>query len=636
MERKPSIHEQVLDMDRLTQVAVPMGFPPGFEPPAPPPKTPSFEETAKNKKSPAAPTPTAPLTLTLTPTNVSPLSSAGELPTNGSPVSSAGELPMPGRHKSGSSSEAGSGASSPRRASATPVPDAMPPVSGLAAYGVSGVESGTPSPRTPRGESDLTFAENGAVAALAAGEGGENINQKTPPFRSTSPRNVDPATGGAQTGEEALFGPKSTKLARKSLASRGGGESPPSDVTRLASGDVALPKAVMASGSSNGSSARPSAEAVNGTTAVGSAEWRKSLPELDRWGFEVAAGGAAAPPTPQAVRKENRRLGKWSRMLDVSSGGRGLQRAELLPSGTRKMLARRVPKGIPDALRGAAWCGLSGAQALMEARPGAYARLKAAAAAEGALPEKVAQQIENDLCRTYPDHFLWRADPSDPAAQAALAAEAARQPGRDINPAMGSVGVQMLRSLMRTYALYDTQVRYTQAMNFIGGALLMYNREEAAFWLLVQMMYGFNMRHIYADGLPLLQESLQLLRELLQRHQRKLAKHLEENCIDVSLFATQWFMSLGLDCLPFGVSVRLLDQVFYEGSLLPVFRLALGVLEMESRPLLAMTDMEDLNVHLRRLSATFTDVSLFFVKHAAPQRPQIPAGFGQAGRVDPP
>lgn len=616
MERKQSTHEQVLDMDRLTEAAVPMGYPPGFEPPVPPPQAPSLDETPKKavvevpaEPKPAAPTPAAPT------------------PTNGSPVSSGSELPMPARQKSGSSSGADSGASTPRRSSAAPVPDAMPPVSGLAMYGVSGVESGTPSPRTPR---ELAFPENGAAAAAAAAgaggggvEGGENGKQKTPPFRATSPRAVGPATDGPRDGEEALFGPKSSKLARKSLDSRGGGESP---------SDVALPKAVT--GVSSNGSARSSAEAANGVD-VGSAEWRKALPKLDRWGFEVAAGGAAAAPAPQDVRKENKRLGKWSRMLNVSSGS-GLQRAELLPSGTQKLLARRVPKGIPDALRGAVWCGLSGAQALMEARPGVYARLKAEAAVEGALPEKVAQQIENDLCRTYPDHFLWRADPSDPAAQAALAAEAARAPGREPHPAMGSVGVQMLRSLMRTYALYDTQIRYTQAMNFIGGALLMYNREEAAFWLLVQMMYGFNMRHIYADGLPLLQESLQLLRELLQHHQKKLAAHLENNGIDVSLFATQWFMSLGLDCLPFAVSVRLLDQVFYEGSLRPMFRFALGVLEMESRSLLSMTDMEDLNVHLRRLSATFTDVSLFFVKHAAPQRPQIPAGFGQAGRTDPP
>ena len=121
-------------------------------------------------------------------------------------------------------------------------------------------------------------------------------------------------------------------------------------------------------------------------------------------------------------------------MLSLSSGQ--LPPRQKLPAATRRLLARRVPKGVPDALRGTVWCGLSGAQALMEDRPGAYAALKRRAAVEGSIPEVVASQIDNDLNRTYPDHFLWRQQ------------DAAGQP----------VGVQMLRSLLRTYALLDTEV----------------------------------------------------------------------------------------------------------------------------------------------------------------------------------
>ena len=82
--------------------------------------------------------------------------------------------------------------------------------------------------------------------------------------------------------------------------------------------------------------------------------------------------------------------------------------------------------------------------------------------------------------------------------------------------------------------------------------------------------------------------------------------------------------------------MRLLDQLFHEGSLRPLFRFALGLLSMEEKALLATPDMEQLMVRLRKLSAALSDVSLFFKKHAGQQRPQLPAGFGSEGRIAPP
>ena len=49
---------------------------------------------------------------------------------------------------------------------------------------------------------------------------------------------------------------------------------------------------------------------------------------------------------------------------------------------------------------------MSGARKLMDAREGVYNSLKARASLPGALPAAVAEQIELDLRRTYPDHVL--------------------------------------------------------------------------------------------------------------------------------------------------------------------------------------------------------------------------------------
>uniref|UniRef100_A0A7S0HSH8 Rab-GAP TBC domain-containing protein n=1 Tax=Phaeocystis antarctica TaxID=33657 RepID=A0A7S0HSH8_9EUKA len=136
--------------------------------------------------------------------------------------------------------------------------------------------------------------------------------------------------------------------------------------------------------------------------------------------------------------------------------------------------------------------------------------------------------------------------------------------------------------------------------------------------------------------MPLLQGSLQQLRDLMAGHLPRLAAHLDDSGIDVTLFATQWFMTLGLDCLPFDASLRLLDLVCYEGSLLPLFRFALGVLSSQEKALLQLHDMEMLMLRLRHLSAAMEDVPRFFKRHVAPQRPKLPQHFGQEAKLEPP
>ena len=80
-----------------------------------------------------------------------------------------------------------------------------------------------------------------------------------------------------------------------------------------------------------------------------------------------------------------------------------------------------------------------------------------------------------------------------------------------------AAGLQMLRCVLRSYALLDSEVLYVQAMNYVVGALLMYQTEEVAFWTFTQLMWGVGLRRCFLQGLPLVMSCLDALGEEIQR-----------------------------------------------------------------------------------------------------------------------
>ena len=75
----------------------------------------------------------------------------------------------------------------------------------------------------------------------------------------------------------------------------------------------------------------------------------------------------------------------------------------------------------------------------------------------------------------------------------------------------------MLRCVLRSYALLDSEVLYVQAMNYVVGALLMYQTEEVAFWTFTQLMWGVGLRRCFLQGLPLVMSCLDALGAEIQR-----------------------------------------------------------------------------------------------------------------------
>ena len=241
-------------------------------------------------------------------------------------------------------------------------------------------------------------------------------------------------------------------------------------------------------------------------------EWRvdATLERLvDRFGFVAEA--EAPLPAAELVRLENKRLLKWTAMRGGDGAALEPAAQAAMAPARRKQLSRRVHKGVPEPLRGVTWEAMSGASALRAARrSGAYARWKARAMGDGALDRAVVEQIERDLPRTFPRHTMWRASgygatPLPPSGDGG---------GSGSEEA---AGLQMLRCVLRSYALLDSEVLYVQAMNYVVGALLMYQTEEVAFWTFTQLMWGVGLRQCFLQGLPLVMSCLDALGDEIQR-----------------------------------------------------------------------------------------------------------------------
>ena len=168
-------------------------------------------------------------------------------------------------------------------------------------------------------------------------------------------------------------------------------------------------------------------------------------------------------------------------------------------------------------------------------------------------------------------------------------------------------------------------------MNYICGALLMYCTEEQAYWLFVQLMYGLNYRLMYDRDMTLLMKCMDQLDEQLKKMAPKLHAHLLDNGCPPTFYASQWFLTIGFDTsLPFAISLRLLDLIFFERNLAPLFRFTLALLLEEQKHLLSL-EMSDLMVTMKQLPKKplygSLDHNRFLLEKAATLRIKLPKGF---------
>uniref|UniRef100_A0A8D3A1Z1 TBC1 domain family member 8 n=1 Tax=Scophthalmus maximus TaxID=52904 RepID=A0A8D3A1Z1_SCOMX len=232
-------------------------------------------------------------------------------------------------------------------------------------------------------------------------------------------------------------------------------------------------------------------------------------------------------------------------------------------------IQRLVATGIPESLRGELWMTLSDASSELEAHQGYYTGLVQKSMGHSSL---ATEEIERDLHRSLPDH---------PAFQ---------------NP----TGIAALRRVLTAYAHRNPKIGYCQSMNILASVLLLYAKEEEAFWLLVAVCERmlpdyFNRRVIGA------QVDQSVFEELIRERLPELAEHVPD-LSSLSSVSLSWFLTLFLSVLPFHSAVRVVDCFFFHG-IKAVLQLGLAVLDANAAQLCASTDDGQALMILTRFSA---------------------------------
>lgn len=228
-----------------------------------------------------------------------------------------------------------------------------------------------------------------------------------------------------------------------------------------------------------------------------------------------------------------------------------------------KQLTTMIQRGVPSALRGLIW------QLLAKSKDPQLESTFAELLKSTSTHEK---QITRDMTRTFPNHEYFTAE--------------------------GGVGQEALFNVAKAYSLYDPEVGYCQGISFIVGPLLLNMPEEEAFCMLVRMMQTYEMRGHYTPDMEKLQLRLYQFEQLMEETVPMVFKHLRNQGIRSTMYASQWFMTVFAYKFPLELVFRVYDILFVEGAD-ALLRFAIALLKMN---------------HDRILSLDF-EVLIEFLKH---------------------
>uniref|UniRef100_A0A096LYZ6 TBC1 domain family member 8B n=1 Tax=Poecilia formosa TaxID=48698 RepID=A0A096LYZ6_POEFO len=265
--------------------------------------------------------------------------------------------------------------------------------------------------------------------------------------------------------------------------------------------------------------------------------------------------------------KEKMKEQSWN--IHFSEYGRGT--SMFFTKKTRDLIVR----GVPESLRGELWMLFSGAVNDMATHPGCYTELVEQSLGTSTL---ATDEIERDLHRSLPEHPAFQSD----------------------------TGISALRRVLTAYAYRNPKIGYCQAMNILTSVLLLYAKEEEAFWLLVavceRMLPDYFNRRIIVSG-ALVDQAV--FEDLIRENLPQLVDHMT----DLSFFSSvslSWFLTLFISVLPIESAVNVVDCFFYDG-IKAILQLGLAVLDYNMEALIACNDDAEAVTILNRFFDSVTN-----------------------------
>ena len=153
--------------------------------------------------------------------------------------------------------------------------------------------------------------------------------------------------------------------------------------------------------------------------------------------------------------------------------------------------------------------------------------------------------------------------------------------------------ISQMRNILASYAKRNSSVGYCQGMNYLAGMIVrVVENEEDAFWTFWNLFECI----LPIDYFCLMTEILidqKVFTSLVQKHKKRLYRHIHKSGLDFALISFQWFVCLLSSNLSKEISETIWDFMFLEGSV-AIFRGALAILSILEQTLLKVNQFTEL------------------------------------------